>query len=131
MGGRPVRWQDGPRLLSSLKDVLRRVQPDLVQAGPLQRCAFLAALSGFRPLVSMSWGYDLIQDASRNAAWSWATRYTLQHSAAMVGDCDTIRRLAVSSGMPDKRIVTFPWGVDLRHFSPPDHVKRARNRIPR
>lgn len=122
-GGRTtVGWQDGPRLLSSLKDVLRRIQPDLVQAGPLQRCAFLAALSGFRPLVSMSWGYDLIQDASRNAAWSWATRYTLKHSAAMVGDCDTIRRLAVSSGMPDERIVTFPWGVDLRHFSPPDHV---------
>ena len=22
--------------------------------------------------------------------------------------------------MPDERIVTFPWGVDLRHFSPPE-----------
>ena len=122
-GGRaPVSWRDGPRLLSSLKQVLRRIQPDLVQAGPLQRSAFLVALSGFRPLVSMSWGYDLIQDASRNALWRWATRYTLKRSAAMVGDCDTIRRLAVSYGMPDERIVTFPWGVDLRHFSPPEHA---------
>lgn len=120
-GGRaPVSRRDGPRLLSSLKQVLRRIQPDLVQAGPLQRSAFLVALSGFRPLVSMSWGYDLIQDAHRNALWGWATRYTLQRSAAMVGDCDTIRRLAVSFGMPNERIVTFPWGVDLRHFSPPE-----------
>ena len=122
-GGRaPVSWRDGPRLLSSLKQVLRRIQPDLVQAGPLQRSAFLVALSGFRPLVSMSWGYDLIQDASRNMLWGWATRYTLKRSAAMVGDCDTIRRLAVSYGMPDERIVTFPWGVDLRHFSPPEQA---------
>jgi len=124
-GGRaPASWRDGPRLLSSLKQVLRRIKPDLVQAGPLQRSAFLVALSGFRPLVSISWGYDLIQDASRNALWSWATRYTLKHSAAMVGDCDTIRRLAISFGMPDERIVTFPWGVDLHHFSLPEGPDR-------
>jgi hypothetical protein len=66
----------------------------------------------------MSWGYDLIQDAERNALWRWATRFTLRHSAAMVGDCETIRQLATSYGMPDERIVTFPWGVDLQHFSP-------------
>ncbi|OGO42539.1 MAG: hypothetical protein A2W36_04030 [Chloroflexi bacterium RBG_16_58_14] len=118
-GGRAAaHWQDGPRLLASLKQVIREVKPDLVQAGPLQRSAFLAALSGFQPLVSMSWGYDLIQDAELNALWRWATRYTLRHSAAMVGDCETIRQLAISYGMPDKRIVTFPWGVDLQHFSP-------------
>jgi glycosyltransferase involved in cell wall biosynthesis len=119
-GQAPVSWRDGPGLLSSLKQALGRIQPDLVQAGPLQRCAFLAAASGFRPLVSMSWGYDLIQDARRNALWGWATRYTLKRSSAMVGDCDAIRRLAVYYGMPDEHIVTFPWGVDLRHFSPPE-----------
>jgi glycosyltransferase involved in cell wall biosynthesis len=36
----------------------------------------------------------------------------------MIGDCNTIRQLAVSFGMPDERIVTFPWGVDLGHFTP-------------
>ena len=118
-GGRAAaHWQEGLRLLASLKRVIRKVKPDLIQAGPLQRSAFLAALSGFQPLVSMSWGYDLIQDAERNALWRWATHYTLRHSAAMVGDCETIRQLAISYGMPDKRIVTFPWGVDLQHFSP-------------
>jgi glycosyltransferase involved in cell wall biosynthesis len=119
-GQAPVSWRDGLRLLASFKKVLRHIQPDLVQAGPLQRSAFLTAASGFQPLVSMSWGYDLIQDARRNALWGWATRYTLKHSIAMVGDCDAIRRLAISYGMPDERIVTFPWGVDLRHFSPPE-----------
>ena len=38
--------------------------------------------------------------------------------------------LAVSSGMPDERIVTFPWGVDLRHFSPPDHVNGRETDYP-
>ncbi len=117
-GQAPAGWRDGPRLLRALRGVLRQVQPDLVLAGPLQRSAFLAALAGFRPLVSMSWGYDLIFDAQKNALWRWATRFTLQRSAAMVGDCATIRKLAVAQGMPDERIVTFPWGIDLAHFSP-------------
>jgi glycosyltransferase involved in cell wall biosynthesis len=119
-GQRKVNLYDGPRLLAGLKKVIQKVKPDLIQAGPIQRSAFLAALTGFHPLVSTSWGYDLIQDAQRNAAWWWATRYTLRHSDVMVGDCNTIRQLACSFGMPDKRIITFPWGIDLEHFSPAD-----------
>jgi glycosyltransferase involved in cell wall biosynthesis len=110
--------RDGPRLLRDLKRVIRQVKPDLIQAGPLQRCAFLVVLAGFHPLVSMSWGYDLIHDANRSRSWRWATRYTLKHSDAMLGDCAAIRNLAIQHGMPGDRIVTFPWGIDLEHFSP-------------
>jgi len=116
-GNHPPTLRDGLRLLTGLRRVIRQVEPDLVHAGPIQRSAFLAALTGFRPLVSMSWGYDLLHDARKNPLWAWSTRYTLRHSAAMVGDCDTIRRLAISYGMPDERIVTFPWGVDIHHFN--------------
>lgn len=125
-GQSPARLQDSPRLLFDLKRVLRRLKPDLVHAGPLQRSAFLVALSGFRPLVSMSWGYDLIHDAQHGTAWRWATRYTLQRSAVLVGDSQIIRRLAVSYGMPEERIVIFPWGIDLKHFSPAQR-KRPRS----
>lgn len=121
-----VRLQDGPRLLASLKRVIQQIKPDLIQAGPIQRTAFLAALSGFHPLISMSWGYDLIHDARRNFLWQWATRFTLRRSALLVGDCNTIRQLARSYGMPDERIVTFPWGVDIEHFSPAREAPGAR-----
>jgi glycosyltransferase involved in cell wall biosynthesis len=135
VGGRgPARLRDGARLLLDLKRVIRQVKPDLIQAGPLQRAAFLVALTGFRPLLSMSWGYDLLVDANQNAAWRWATRYTLKHSTAMVGDCQTIRQLAVAYGMPDERIVTFPWGIDLEHFTPhatpSPHVVEGGNNEP-
>ncbi|MEW5870890.1 MAG: glycosyltransferase family 4 protein [Chloroflexota bacterium] len=117
-GSAPAALGDGPRLLNNLKRVIRQVKPDLIQAGPLQRSAFLVALAGFHPLVSMSWGYDLIHDASLNAGWRWATRFTLKRSDLMLGDCNTIRQLAISYGMPSERILTFPWGIDLQHFTP-------------
>jgi glycosyltransferase involved in cell wall biosynthesis len=124
----PISWEGGRRsyrpedlshLQAGLERVLAQVQPDLVQAGPLHLSAYLAARAGFEPLLSMSWGYDLLYEAPRSPEVQQAVRYTLSHSAAMLGDCTTIRRLAVGYGMPDERIVTFPWGIDLAHFSPP------------
>jgi glycosyltransferase involved in cell wall biosynthesis len=122
-GQAPAALNDSPRLVWELKGILRRLKPDLVQAGPIQRAAFLAALAGARPLVSVSWGYDLLHDAQRSLWWARATRYTLRRSAAFVGDCNTIRRLALEYGMRADRIVTFPWGVDLAHFTP--HAPRT------
>jgi glycosyltransferase involved in cell wall biosynthesis len=113
-----VRLRDYSRLLPSLKAVLRKYKPDLVHAGPLQSCAFLAALSGFRPLVGVSWGSDILVDAQRSPWHRWATRYVLRRSEVLVGDCNPVRRAALAFGMPDERIVTFPWGIDLEQFKP-------------
>jgi len=118
-GGKlPYRTEEQHRLVADLERVIQEVQPDLIQAGPMHLSAYLAARTGFQPLLSMSWGYDLLYEAQRCVESQKAIRYTLQHSAAMVGDCDTIRKLAITHGMADERIVTFPWGVDLMHFSP-------------
>jgi len=119
-GQEPVRLRDGLSLLVGLQKVIRSFKPDLIQAGPLQRSAFLAALTGFHPLVSMSWGYDLLMDVNRNHWWEWATHYTLKRTDALVGDCDTIRDLAIQHGMAPQRIVTFPWGANINKYSPGD-----------
>jgi glycosyltransferase involved in cell wall biosynthesis len=117
-GQAPARLRDGPRLVTSLKQVVRHFKPDLIQAGPIQRSAFLVALARFRPLVTMSWGYDLLVDVQRGRAWEWATRTTLKHSAALVCDCDTIRKLAIHYGMAPARVVTFPWGANIQKYTP-------------
>lgn len=117
-GGRePYRLQDSFRYVRSLRKVIKSIRPDILHAGPIQTAAFLSALSGFRNLVSMSWGYDLQQDANRSEFWRKITRFTLRRSASFVGDCETIKDLAVAMGMRPDRIVIFPWGVDLDHFN--------------
>ena len=128
-GGLPnPGWVDFPRLLISLRKVLREFKPDLVQAGPVQRAAFLTALSGFHPLVTMSWGYDLLVDVHKGPAWEWATRYTLKHSDSFVGDCKVIRDLAENYGMEPDRIVTFPWGANIDRFSPVNNKSQTNLR---
>jgi len=126
-GRRPFRWRDFPRLLVDFRRVVRRLQPDLIHAGPLQQVALFPALAGAHPLVAMSWGSDLLRDAERNAFYRWASRFVLSRADAFVGDCETVAQKALSLGFPREKMAIFPWGVDLTRFSPgPDDGLRAR-----
>ncbi len=117
-GQGPFRWRDLPARLAALKRLLGEIRPDILHAGPIQTVAFLGALSGFHPLVTMSWGSDLLKDADRSWAYRQITRYTLSRSNVLVGDCQAVRDKAVSLGLTQERIFTFPWGIDLERFSP-------------
>lgn len=127
-GQRPFRWRDLPALLFALRRILREVRPDVLHAGPIQTAAFLAALSGFQPLVSMSWGSDVLVDADRSRMYRWITRYTLRRSQVLVGDCDAVRKKAAAFGFPSERAFIFPWGIDLERFSPgcEDELREVR-----
>jgi L-malate glycosyltransferase len=117
-GQSAFRWLDVPALLTDFRRVLRMVQPDVIHAGPIQNAAFLAAAAGARPLVSMTWGYDLLVDADRGPLWRWATRFTLKRTTVLLGDCQAVRDKANKFGFPPERTVLFPWGIDLERFSP-------------
>jgi len=100
-----------------LREAVSNFRPDVVHAGPIQSGAFLAAASGVGPLISMSWGSDVLRDADHlqgriRARWAFA------RSQLLLCDCQAVRRRAIQLGMPEQRIVVFPWGADLRHFRP-------------
>ncbi len=117
-GRREFRWRDLPRLTLNFKHLTQKLKPDLIHAGPIQTCAFLAALSGFRPILTMSWGYDLVMDADKSAWMKWVTRYTLKRSAFFVSDANISRNKAVEFGMNPAKTMIFPWGTDIEHFTP-------------
>ena len=107
-----------PQLVLDLRRIIRETQPDLIHAGPIQTCTFLSVLSGFRPILAMSWGFDLMQDADRSFWWRWVTRYTLRRCTFFTSDARVTRDRAVGFGMNPDRTLVFPWGVDLRLFAP-------------
>jgi len=112
------RWRDLPRLTLNLRRLTQQIKPDLIHAGPVQTCAFLAVLSGFRPVLTMSWGYDLVMEADKTAWMRGVTRYTLKRSAFFVSDANVSRDKAIHFGMDSEKTVIFPWGTDIDHFTP-------------
>jgi len=118
-GGRePFHWNNLLKLTFDFRRLTKEIEPDLIHAGPLQTCAFIAVLSGFRPILTMSWGFDLMDDVHRNKWWEFATRYTLKRSTFFTSDANVTKDKAVAYGMNPEKTVVFPWGVDLGHFSP-------------
>ncbi|MFA5835645.1 MAG: glycosyltransferase [Bellilinea sp.] len=114
----PFRWQDAPTLAADLRRVVKEHQPDVIHAGPVQSAGYIAAKSGFQPLVTMSWGSDLLLDADKNAWWQRVTRCTLKRTTVLAGDCLAVQQKAAQFGFPPDRAVLFPWGVDLQRFVP-------------
>lgn len=112
-----------------IQQVIAQTHPDLIHAGPLFTCGYLAAKSGFRPLVAMSWGSDILWNAQRHWLARRRTRFALQHADAVIGDCDAVRQAVRSYGVPDKCIITFPWGIDLDKFSPHQNDGGLRARL--
>jgi glycosyltransferase involved in cell wall biosynthesis len=100
----------------------------VVHAGPVQTTAWMTAKVGFKPLVTMSWGSDLLVDSERDRRMQQLTDFTLKRTTILVGDCDAVRQKAVAFGFPAERVITFPWGVDLDSFTPDgeDHGLRQR-----
>jgi L-malate glycosyltransferase len=98
---------------------LKEIRPDLVHAGPVQTCGYVAALSGFHPLVVMSWGSDMLVHADRSAEWRRATEVALGAADGFFCDCETVRQSAQRyAAIPNALIVQFPWGIRRGSFSP-------------
>lgn len=116
-GGRePFTWSKLPALVLDFKRLLRDIKPDLVHAGPIQTCAFIAILAGARPILTMSWGFDLMDDAHKGWIWEFATKYTLKRSTFFTSDANVTKDKAIAYGMDPAKTIVFPWGVDLDHF---------------
>jgi glycosyltransferase involved in cell wall biosynthesis len=118
-GGREsFRWGNFAKLTLDFRRLTREIKPDLIHAGPIQTCAFIAVLSGFRPILTMSWGFDLMDDVHRNKWMERVTSYTLRRSTFFTSDANVTRDKAVAYGMNPEKTIVFPWGVDLEHFKP-------------
>ena len=117
-GGRgPFRWRNLLKLTLDFRRLTREIKPDLIHAGPIQTCAFISILSGFRPVLTMSWGFDLMEDIYKSKWMEWVTGYTLKRSTFFTSDAKVTRDKAVAYGMDPEKTVVFPWGVDLEHFN--------------
>jgi len=105
--------------MADFEKALARIRPDVLQAGPVSTCGFMAALSGFHPLVLASWGSDILLEVDRSPAWQWAATFALRQADLFQCDCAAVRAKAHTlHPLRPEQIVQFPWGIDLNAFAP-------------
>jgi L-malate glycosyltransferase len=124
---RPIKWALS---LGHLRKHILEIRPDVIQAGPMQTGAFVAALSGFRPLIAMSWASDVLTLPDKRPWMEWVAQFTLRRAELVVVDCEVVRDrvLSLAPLRPDQ-VICFPWGIDLKVFRPAVSALQLRSRL--
>jgi glycosyltransferase involved in cell wall biosynthesis len=112
--------------------LLREIKPDIIHAGAVNSAAIVGALSGFRPMLLMPWGSDiLVFPDTKGFLYRLMARYIIRRSAMITCDAELVKKkiLSLTPYAPD-HIVIFPWGIDLHQFHPsPELRHETRTRL--
>jgi len=104
--------------LGEIRSELRAFEPDLINALYVGGYGFVAALSGFRPLVVSSLGSDLLIDYPSSPVHRIQIGYVLKRADLVTTDAEELSRRAVAIGVPRERILKSYFGIDETIFHP-------------
>src|SRR5687767_74668 len=115
---------------NDLRGLVAHVQPDVLHAGPVPTCGYLAALTGFHPLVVMSWGSDLLWEAANDDNLRRQARKALDAADLFLCDCREVADAAAAlSQRTAKRTTVFPWGIELERFAAAARDSKVRRQL--
>ncbi len=98
-----------------LKKLLRQIKPDVLHAQYATSYGFMAAVSGFHPLVVTGWGADIF-DSPGNLIMRKVVKYSLRKADAIsVLSLITLNEI---SSYTEKEVSLIPFGVDISKFIP-------------
>lgn len=96
--------------IRKIKKIIKKLNPDLVNAHYVTSYGFLGALSNFKPLVISTWGSDILVTPEINFIYKLITKYSLNRSDLITSDSyymtDKIKNLSY------KNVITVPMGVE-------------------
>ena len=110
-----------------IRKVIRQIKPDLVHGHYATNCGFLAALSGFTPLVQTVHGSDVLVDAVGSREKRWFVRHALQKATWITSPAKHMTERLLDMGIPGDRITTIQYGVDTGVFKPPENPAERRS----
>jgi glycosyltransferase involved in cell wall biosynthesis len=102
----------------SLRGVLRRVRPDVLDAQYLTVNGWHAWMSGFHPYVVSVWGSDVLVTPRSSRRGGMYARPALRSADMVVGGSAAVVAAAVSLGARPERAFAIPYGIDRNLFKP-------------
>lgn len=103
--------------IKEIREIVRKVKPDLVHGHYITSYGFWAAASGRHPLVLTAWGSDILVTPKQSWLKRQLTRWTLRQADLITADSlDMLDEMALYQ--PRAQLEQIQWGVDLELFQP-------------
>jgi len=110
------------------RNILRKIQPNIVHGHFLTNHGFVAARTGFRPLVVSAWGSDVLLRPQSWFMMKTILRYVLRTADFITSDAESMTKVMLRYGANPCKVVTFPWGVDTDIFHSDEDSDKTNNR---
>lgn len=101
-----------------VKKLVRAFSPDIIHAHYITHYGYLAAKSGFRPIVMTAWGSDVLIDVHQNRMKGQMVRYALKRADILTCDGENTAGALRELLGGDERIRKIYFGVDTKKFGP-------------
>ena len=113
------------------RKLVKTIQPDIIHAGVVQGPGLMAVASGFKNILLMPWGSDILIHPKRSILFRSITKFVLKRVKLITCDAETVKNEILNiSRIPEERIKVIPWGVNIENFKPsPDKRAAVRKEL--
>lgn len=96
---------------------IRGIKPDIVHAHQIQGAGWLGSMSDHHPFILSAWGSDLLNMNLQPKIRKYFTWKAINSCNKLVLPSQHMHKAALSQGIPSKKLVVIPWGVDHNTFT--------------
>ena len=114
-----------------VRRLVRKIRPDIVDGHFITVYGFLAACSGFHPLVVSAWGSDVLVQPKRNPLSKFTAKYALKKADIIIClfPIDIAKEQITELGIDSNKIRTVLLGVDTTEFNPSHRDEKIRRTL--
>ena len=110
--------------------IIKKFRPDLIHTGWVQLDGIVAVLTGYKPILLMPWGSDILIFPFEHKKKMDQAKYVINQSSHIYADCNDVKNtiLQITEYDPNE-ISVFPNGIDLSLFNPERKKKNILNKL--
>ena len=114
-----------------VRRLVGEIKPDIVDGHFITVYGFLAACSGFHPLVLSTWGSDILIQPSRNPISKFTAKYGLKRADIVIFlfPIEVAKKQMAELEIDSNKVRTLLLGVDTAEFKPFDGDEKIRQTL--
>jgi len=111
------------------RHLVKKIKPDIVHGHFITVYGFLAACSGFHPLVVTAWGSDILIYPKQSRLYGFLTEHTLRKADLVTCDGENTKEEIIKSGTNAEKIRLIYHGVDTQKFNPKKEEQKLSDNL--
>lgn len=97
-----------------IKKLIEEIKPDILHAHYATGYGLVASLSSWKPLIITAWGSDVLVEPKNSFLYRKMVVSSLNRATLVTSMAHHMTDTLVHMGVEREKIVTLPWGVDLK-----------------